>query len=39
VADLLILVCYAVATIALGVWMLRRGIRKAERVGGMSVVG
>jgi ABC-2 type transport system permease protein len=39
VIDMLILVCYAIAAITLGVWMLRRGIRKAERVGGMSVVG
>jgi ABC-2 type transport system permease protein len=39
VADILILICYAIAAIALGIWMLRRGIRKAERVGGMSVVG
>ncbi len=39
VTDSLVLVCYAVTAIALGIWMLRRGIRTAERVGGMSVVG
>jgi ABC-2 type transport system permease protein len=39
VHDMLVLICYAVAAIAVGIWMLRRGIRKAERVGGMSVVG
>lgn len=39
VSDTLVLACYAVAAIALGIWILRRGIHKAERVGGMSVVG
>ena len=37
--DMAALVVYAAAALVLGVVLLRRGIRRAERVGGLSVVG
>jgi ABC-2 type transport system permease protein len=37
--DLVALCLYAAVTLLGGVWLLRRGLRRAERIGGLSVVG
>jgi ABC-2 type transport system permease protein len=37
--DIMALALYALVALLVGVWLLRRGIQRAERVGGLSVVG
>jgi ABC-2 type transport system permease protein len=37
--DLATLACYAIAALAIGILLLRQGLRRAGRTGGLSVVG
>lgn len=37
--DLIVLTLYALGALVAGIWLLRRGIQRAEQVGGLSVVG